>query len=767
MSVTTEAFEIARDTRGRRPESQKPRVFSMLAATLISAGLSAGSPALAAILEVPADYATIQLAVNAAGPGDTVEVSTGTYSEFVPGPASGLPGSPITLTAKAGHTPVIDGSALATTDLEGLIYIENRSYITVSGMEIANLTASAPTHFPAGIWVRGTSHHIELLGNTVHHISTAGCGNCGAHGIAVYGTSASASIHDVVIDGNEVRDCVLGWSESLVVNGNVEDFAITNNVVHDNDNIGIVAIGFEGECIGCSDALDQARDGLIADNHVYNIDSLGNPAYGNDRSADGIYVDGGARITIERNIVHDCNIGIEIASEHGGKATSEVTVRNNFVYRSHSIGMAMGGYDQQRGSTEDCEIVHNTLYDNDTDHSGGGELLVSYDTRDNVIENNIIYANSQNQFIANEFSLNSGNVVDHNIYFSTDGAASSFWVWKTVPYDGFAAWKAGSGNDANSLFTDPMLVSPATGNLHITSGSPAIGAAIALGAIAGTLDIDGTPRVSGGAAEIGADELACGNGAVEGDEECDDGNLDDDDGCDSNCTNTACGNGIVTDGEGCDDGNLAAGDCCGATCAFEADGAPCDDGEVCTFNDECDSDGTCGGTKALEPSCFLPDPGTAGSRLTMRGEGTSSDRLGWTWGKGAAIDLTGIGSPATTDDYALCVFSDDGDEQSLIVSALAPAGSAWTPGTRAVKYSASNLEPGGIKQILLKTGDAGRAKIKVKGQGTRLGLDGLGFGGVGTVSVELRNVATGECWGATYESPFRTDDVERFDDRTD
>ncbi|HYC22051.1 MAG TPA: DUF4215 domain-containing protein, partial [Candidatus Bathyarchaeia archaeon] len=41
---------------------------------------------------------------------------------------------------------------------------------------------------------------------------------------------------------------------------------------------------------------------------------------------------------------------------------------------------------------------------------------------------------------------------------------------------------------------------------------------------------------------------ACGNGILTPDEECDDGNLVDGDGCDSNCTFTACGNGIVTAG---------------------------------------------------------------------------------------------------------------------------------------------------------------------------------------------------------------------------
>jgi cysteine-rich repeat protein len=39
------------------------------------------------------------------------------------------------------------------------------------------------------------------------------------------------------------------------------------------------------------------------------------------------------------------------------------------------------------------------------------------------------------------------------------------------------------------------------------------------------------------------------------DEECDDSNLTEDDGCDSNCTITRCDNGVITAGEECDDGD--------------------------------------------------------------------------------------------------------------------------------------------------------------------------------------------------------------------
>jgi cysteine-rich repeat protein len=61
----------------------------------------------------------------------------------------------------------------------------------------------------------------------------------------------------------------------------------------------------------------------------------------------------------------------------------------------------------------------------------------------------------------------------------------------------------------------------------------------------------------------------CGNQIIEAPEACDDGNLVDGDGCDSNCMPTGCGNGIVTAGEACDDGNLIDGDCCSAVCVSE------------------------------------------------------------------------------------------------------------------------------------------------------------------------------------------------------
>ncbi|GMV40003.1 MAG: hypothetical protein AMXMBFR64_17190 [Myxococcales bacterium] len=63
----------------------------------------------------------------------------------------------------------------------------------------------------------------------------------------------------------------------------------------------------------------------------------------------------------------------------------------------------------------------------------------------------------------------------------------------------------------------------------------------------------------------------CGDGAVEGWEECDDGNDEGGDGCEVDCTVTpaACGNGLLDAGEECDDGNEDDGDGCDSACFFE------------------------------------------------------------------------------------------------------------------------------------------------------------------------------------------------------
>src|SRR5947208_8316709 len=327
----------------------------------------------------------------------SVNVRGGVYEELVSINASGnATDGYITLRSYPGETATLDAEHFAPSGRNAVLTIQNKSYVRIEGLEIRNFHTAEHRLTPLGISVIGSGSHIELLKNNVHHIQQTfegrdapGRGGNG-FGIAVYGTDAKTPITDLIIDGNEVHHLKTGSSESLVVNGNVTNFRITHNVVHDNNNIGIDVIGFERTAL--DPAVDQARDGVVSGNLVYNITSRGNPAYRDDESSDGIYVDGGTRILIEQNVIHNVDFGIELASEHKDRATSYITARNNLIYHCHTAGVSIGGYTPERGHTDHSTVVNNTLYENDTSETGSGEFQMQWNMTDDIFENNIIYA---------------------------------------------------------------------------------------------------------------------------------------------------------------------------------------------------------------------------------------------------------------------------------------------------------------------------------------------------------------------------------------
>ncbi len=119
---------------------------------------------------------------------------------------------------------------------------------------------------------------------------------------------------------------------------------------------------------------------------------------------------------------------------------------------------------------------------------------------------------------------------------------------------------------------------------------------------------------------------SCGDGVVWSDEEtCDDGNLDDDDGCPSTCQIASCGDGFVYQGiEQCDDGNDDDTDGCLNTCVP----ASCGDGVVQVGVDACD-DGNDDDTDGCLTSCVLASCGDgivqAGVEQCDDGDANSAD----------------------------------------------------------------------------------------------------------------------------------------------
>lgn len=457
-----------------------------------------------------APFKTIQKALDASSPGATVFVKAGVYTELIQFKSSGSGDSAfITLQNFANETPAIDGIGLLP--LEGasaLLTIADKSFVRVKGIEFRNYSTSKPNNVVAGIRVSGAGTHIELINCHIHHIENnapVSKNKLGrdAMGISVYGTDGNTPISSLLIDGCEVDHCKLGSSESLTLNGNVDGFKIIRCSVHDNDNIGIDAIGWEGTARN----NDQARNGLIAQNNVYNINSKGNPAYGNDSSAGGIYVDGGRDIVIERNAVSRADIGIEIGCEHKGKTASGVIVRDNAVYACVVSGLGFGGYDTKRGLTEYCQFLNNTFYQNDTSKSGTGEIMVQQ-SRNNLFKQNIVVCSDQNIILTNYFARNKSmqNSFDYNLYLSPGGAEATKWVLSKKELNAFSAWQKSSAQDAHSKFADPLFAGIPP-NLKLQPASPARNAGDpAFKPAQSETDFEGKPRLNESAVDIGAFE---------------------------------------------------------------------------------------------------------------------------------------------------------------------------------------------------------------------------------------------------------------------
>ena len=465
---------------------------------------------------IQAPWRTIQHAADTATPGSSVNVRGGIYAERVSINVSGnARDGYVTFRSYPGETAILDGQHLTPEARSGMLAIQNKSYVRIQGFEIRNYTTDDRRRTPLGISVLGAGTHIELLKNNVHHIQQTFSGRdapgrgANAFGIAVYGTDAKQPITDLVIDGNEVHHLKTGSSESLVVNGNVTNFRITHNVVHDNNNIGIDIIG--AERTAPDPAVDQARDGVVSENLVYNITSRGNPAYGNDQSSDGIYVDGGTRILIERNIIHHVDFGIELASEHRGRTTSYITARNNLIYGCNTAGVSIGGYGAERGGTDHCTVINNTLYGNDTAGTGSGEFQMQFNMTNNVFQNNIVYAGSGCLITSSKSGPVDSHTpavsMDYNVYYCVSGAETSKWGWHPASYTGFTGYVMASGSDQHSRFADPRFVDPSKNDYHVQSGSPAINAGTAAGALtAGAEDLDGGARKHGSQIDAGCYE---------------------------------------------------------------------------------------------------------------------------------------------------------------------------------------------------------------------------------------------------------------------
>jgi hypothetical protein len=295
-------------------------------------------------------WRTLQHAADTVGPGTTVLVDqSGAYGGGLEIHRSGKPGAYIIFRNRDdGRMPRLAG----TRGRDAVVDID-ASFVVFQGFEIADHERDSLDDDTIGIQIEprhGDISHVEIRNNIVHHVGPGQLDRdtCDYNGHGIIAQVEGHAISDLVIDANELHHLYVGNSECLVVNGNVRDFSVTNNYVHEVNNIAIDIIGYE------KSRRETPTGGVVADNVVLDASNYwpyctrGNCTYPDgDESSDGIYVDGGAELVIEYNVVGRADHGIELQSENG-ELIRDVEVRFNVVFNSNYKHLTVGDSERTR-----------------------------------------------------------------------------------------------------------------------------------------------------------------------------------------------------------------------------------------------------------------------------------------------------------------------------------------------------------------------------------------------------------------------------------
>ncbi|MEV4330979.1 right-handed parallel beta-helix repeat-containing protein [Streptomyces sp. NPDC049597] len=342
------------------------RQITCLASTalLVASGVAAAAPAHAAHIHHVSPGQSIQAAVNAARPGDTVVIAAGTYRESVQITTSGL-----TLRGAGARTVIKPAAATARAE---------------------NACAAGGN----GVCVTGTAQQ------SVDNVRIQGLA---LSGFAKSGLWASWTDRLTVRGVTSEKNGTWGIAEQRSTRS-----VLTGNIVRSNGDAGIFVANTVSEEAGATDTRGTRISGnVMTDNRI------------------GATVRRVRNLTVDRNTMTANCAGLFLVGDESKPRAGALTVTGNHVLRNNKACKATARLPEIQGAgivltgTEDTVVERNIVWGNvgSSPFSGGIVLfksVVGIPGTDNVVRDNVVVRNGAAD-LADRDSAGTGNRFDANV----------------------------------------------------------------------------------------------------------------------------------------------------------------------------------------------------------------------------------------------------------------------------------------------------------------------------------------------------------------
>ncbi|MGV8075688.1 MAG: NosD domain-containing protein, partial [Methanosarcina sp.] len=389
----------------------------------------------------PADYATIQAAINNAASGDVVVVQPGTYTENVYINKTTL--NDFTLMSASGNPA--DTIITASNTGANVITVDYRNKITIKGFTISgagtdragvNLLGSrnctvennAFVNDALGVFLRTSVSNI-VRNNTITRTSEIGIGR----GINVEQSSYST------ISGNSISNHRYGIyvtnSASCSISGNTVSDSTTHGMVVDRANNALVESNNVQSSRDFGIYLTQTNNNIVRNNVVSKsnnginlVDSSGNTISNNaaDYANHSIFLNGSHNNNLLSNTVSNSHFGIAMRYSNNNNITGNNALNNNiaagdtgFYFTWTSNGNKISG--NKANSNYNGFVVTNTAHNNVLENNEAN-LNANYGIYLESTNNNRVSGNSVSQNargisllgLTTRENTISGNIVNSN-----------------------------------------------------------------------------------------------------------------------------------------------------------------------------------------------------------------------------------------------------------------------------------------------------------------------------------------------------------------